>query len=188
MLGLKLNHVSKRGPRELELGLGERIVFILIDGLEETYCLKVLSNVNSFACKRKIHSPYSAFSVLESGVHSLNPMYKCMGQTVMLRTLPLISGLNRVILTYSQVPLLCGMIYHGITYDIAITVAESESVIKITTGTPYLALTGELWCDCCEDFGENWPCYDGTTLHFCFLVLCLIASNSLLSLLIRALV
>ena len=40
--------------------------------------------------------------------------------------------------------ILTGLIYHDITYDTAITVAESESDIRITTDTPYLALTGEL--------------------------------------------
>ena len=43
--------------------------------------------------------------------------------------------------------------------------AESESDIRITTDTPYLALTGELWGVYCEDFGENWPRYNGTTLY-----------------------
>ena len=57
------------------------------------------------------------------------------------------------------------MIYHDITYDTAITVAESESDIKITTVTPYLALTGELCGVYCEDFGENWPRYNGTALY-----------------------
>ena len=46
---------------------------------------------------------------------------------------------------YSQVPLKCGLIYHHVTYDTAITVAESESDIRITTDNPYHALTGELW-------------------------------------------
>ena len=31
--------------------------------------------------------------------------------------------------------------------------------------TPYLALAGELWGVCCEDFGENWPCHNSTTLY-----------------------
>ena len=66
---------------------------------------------------------------------------------------------------HSQVPLLRGLIYHDITYDTAITVAESESDIIITTDTPYLALTGELWDAYCEDFGENWPRYNGTALY-----------------------
>ena len=29
---------------------------------------------------------------------------------------------------------------------------------------PYLTLTGKLWCVFCEDFGEDWPCYDGLKL------------------------
>ena len=51
-----------------------------------------------------------------------------------------------------------------------ITVAESESDVRITTNTPYLALTGELWGVCCEDFGENWRRYNGTALYLLPLV------------------
>ena len=36
------------------------------------------------------------------------------------------------------------LIYHDIIYNTTITVAESESDIRITTDTPYLTLTGEL--------------------------------------------
>ena len=60
---------------------------------------------------------------------------------------------------YNQVPLYDGPIYRNITYNTAITVAESESDFKITTDTPYLTLTGELWGVCCEDLGENWQRY-----------------------------
>ena len=42
--------------------------------------------------------------------------------------------------TYSQMPLQRGLIYHNITYDTAITVAESDWDIRITTDTPYLEL------------------------------------------------
>ena len=56
------------------------------------------------------------------------------------------------------------MSYHSITYDTEITVVESESDIRITTDTPNLAFTGELLGVCCEDFGENWPHYNGTAL------------------------
>ena len=41
---------------------------------------------------------------------------------------------------------------------------ESESDIRITKNTPYLALTGELCGIYREDFGENWPRYTGTAL------------------------
>ena len=57
------------------------------------------------------------------------------------------------------------LIYYDITYDTVITVAESQSDIRITTDTPYLALTGELWGVYCEDLGENWPRYNGTALY-----------------------
>ena len=43
------------------------------------------------------------------------------------------------------------------------TAAESDSDFRITTDTPYLTLTGELWGVFCEDFGENWLLYNGTT-------------------------
>ena len=56
-------------------------------------------------------------------------------------------------------------IYHDITYGTVITVAKSGSDYRITTYTPYLALTGELWVVCCEDFGENRPCFNGTALY-----------------------
>ena len=39
-------------------------------------------------------------------------------------------------LEYSQAPLKHGLISHGITHDTAITVAESESDIRIATDTP----------------------------------------------------
>ena len=68
---------------------------------------------------------------------------------------------------YSLVLLHCGLIYHDITCDTAITVAESESDIKITTDTPYLALTGELLGVYYEDLGDNWPRYNSTTLYLC---------------------
>ena len=66
---------------------------------------------------------------------------------------------------YSQVLLYWSLIYHSITYDTAITVAESGSDIRITTDTLYLTLTGELWGFYCEDLGENWQCYNGTALY-----------------------
>ena len=43
--------------------------------------------------------------------------------------------------------------------------AESVSDFRITTDIPYLAPTGELWGVFCEDFGENWPRYNGTALY-----------------------
>ena len=46
--------------------------------------------------------------------------------------------------TYSFVPS-----YHGITKD-----------------TLYRALTGDLWCVLCEDFGENWSRYNGAVLYY----------------------
>ena len=56
---------------------------------------------------------------------------------------------------YSQVPLYRSLVHPDITYDIVITVAESESIIRITTDTPYLTLMGELYGVYWEDLGEN---------------------------------
>ena len=47
-------------------------------------------------------------------------------------------------LQYISVPI-ARSIYHDPTYGTVITVAESESDFRITTDTPYLALTGMLW-------------------------------------------
>ena len=57
-------------------------------------------------------------------------------------------------------------IYHDSTYNTAIAVAESESDIRITTVTLYLALAGELWSVCCEDLRENLLHHNSTALYF----------------------
>ena len=44
------------------------------------------------------------------------------------------------------------------------TAVERKADFKLTTGTPYLALTGELWGVYCEDLRENWLLYNGTAL------------------------
>ena len=45
------------------------------------------------------------------------------------------------------------------------TRAERKPDFKITTHTPYLALTGELWGVYRENLGENWQRYNGTALY-----------------------
>ena len=45
------------------------------------------------------------------------------------------------------------------------TPVEHESDFKLTTDTPYLGLTGELWSVCCEEIGENWQLYHDTLLY-----------------------
>ena len=45
------------------------------------------------------------------------------------------------------------------------TATEHKSYFKVTTNTPYLALTGELWGVYYDNFKENWPRYNGTTLY-----------------------
>ena len=44
---------------------------------------------------------------------------------------------------------------------------SSRTWVKIETHNrhPILDLTGELWCVCCEEIGENWPRYNGTGLY-----------------------
>ena len=46
----------------------------------------------------------------------------------------------------------------------AMRIAEHKSDFKLTTNTPYLALTDELWDVYCEDFEENWLRCNGTVL------------------------
>ena len=43
--------------------------------------------------------------------------------------------------------------------------AERKSDIQLTKDTPYLTLTDKLWDLCRENLGENWLCYNGTTLY-----------------------
>ena len=50
-------------------------------------------------------------------------------------------------------------------YYTAMTVAQIELDLRITTDTPYLALTGKLWDVYCEVFGENWLRYNSTILY-----------------------
>ena len=45
------------------------------------------------------------------------------------------------------------------------TSAQLKSVFKLTTDTPYLALTGEQWGVYYEGFEENWPHDNGTALY-----------------------
>ena len=66
------------------------------------------------------------------------------------------------------------------SYSTALTEAEYESKFKFqnTKNTPYLAPMGELWGVSCEDFGENWLHYNGTTLYISisdFGIVCLLS-------------
>ena len=63
-------------------------------------------------------------------------------------------------------PLWHGPIYHDITYGTVKTATECKSDFKfLTTDTPYLALTGELWGLYYENFEENWRRYNGTARY-----------------------
>ena len=39
------------------------------------------------------------------------------------------------------------------------------TAIDLTKDTPYFALAGELWGVFCNDFGENFPRYNGIALY-----------------------
>ena len=52
--------------------------------------------------------------------------------------------------------------WEDIAYITVVTGAEYESEIESTKDTPYL--TSKLWFVFCENFEENWPCYNGTAL------------------------
>ena len=45
------------------------------------------------------------------------------------------------------------------------TAAEYESILKLTTDTPHLALTDQLWGVWLEGIGEKWSRYNDTTLY-----------------------
>ena len=66
---------------------------------------------------------------------------------------------------YSQMPLQRGPIYREFTRNTANAAAEYESNLKLTTDTPCLALTGELWAVSCEAIGQVWPRYNGIALY-----------------------
>ena len=56
--------------------------------------------------------------------------------------------------------------YNAVQYNISVvTEVEYKSEFVSTKDTPYLTLTGELWCAFCEDFGENWSRCNGTALY-----------------------
>ena len=46
------------------------------------------------------------------------------------------------------------------------TGADIESEFELLEETPYLALTGMLWAVSREEFGENLPLYNSTTMYF----------------------
>ena len=54
---------------------------------------------------------------------------------------------------------------HDISYYTAGTEVVYKSEFESTKDTPYLALTGELWGVYCEEFEENWPCYNSAALY-----------------------
>ena len=67
---------------------------------------------------------------------------------------------------YSAVPLYCGIIYHDITHNIAITAAELKPDFELTKYKPCFALTDEIRGAYCENCGEKWSCYNGIALYF----------------------
>ena len=66
---------------------------------------------------------------------------------------------------YSRMLLKHGPIHLDIPYTIVMITRERKSNFWLTTDTPYLALTGELWGVYYENFEENWPRYNGTVLY-----------------------
>ena len=59
------------------------------------------------------------------------------------------------------------------------TAAPHKSYFELTKDTPYLALTGEVWGVCCEDFGETWSYYNGTAPYQAFIMSSVVASRKL---------
>ena len=46
------------------------------------------------------------------------------------------------------------------------TATQGKLYFKLTTETPYLALTGKLWGVYYDKFEETWPLYNGTALYY----------------------
>ena len=45
------------------------------------------------------------------------------------------------------------------------TKVENDTDFELTLDTPYLALTGEIWCVYRDYVEENWPRDNGTALY-----------------------
>ena len=73
------------------------------------------------------------------------------------------SGMN--LKKYSWVQLKRGSIYCHILHCSPVTDTEHKSEFVITKDTRYFTLTGTLCGVHCENFGENWPRYNSTTLY-----------------------
>ena len=58
-----------------------------------------------------------------------------------------------------------GPIQLGIAHITLVTESKQTSEFVYTTNPPNLALTNEVWGVYCEEFGENWPRYNGTALY-----------------------
>ena len=61
----------------------------------------------------------------------------------------------------------CNMVKYNMVLDTTLQWLRRNlnQEFEPTKDTPYLALTGELWGVFCENFGKNWPRYNGTALH-----------------------
>ena len=72
-----------------------------------------------------------------------------------------------IIKIHSRVPLQCSLTYHDIiSVNVnAVTEVKHRAEFVLSSDTPYLTLTGELWSVYCEDFGENWLHFNGMALY-----------------------
>ena len=78
--------------------------------------------------------------------------------------LPLLGRILKVILYYIQSS---SIIWFVVILHMTLCLQwQKMNQILESQQTPhYLAIIGELWGVYCEDFGENWPCYNGTALY-----------------------
>ena len=76
-----------------------------------------------------------------------------------------ISNMLRLYIQWSAI--IMGSILHDNAYIPTLTKAEHWSRLALTNDTPYFALVGELWGVYCKYCGDNWPCYNATTLYWC---------------------
>ena len=73
---------------------------------------------------------------------------------------------NRLDLRLKLVTIECHYnVVHYIGHITVVTGAEYECKFEPTKDIPYHTVTSKLWGTFWEDLGENWLCYNGTTLY-----------------------
>ena len=163
MLGLKLNHVSKRGHRSAILNTCKVSIWECYSDVK--WALRCLKSSVMWLFIRQ-------FVLANSKEIITNWMTtKCSFHQIWIASENLfakgIIGL-KIQMLEAQIQLSAFITWYNLTWCYIQNCSDgSRTRIKVWTPNrhPYLALMGELWDVYYEDFG-NWLCYNGTTLYF----------------------